>query len=35
MDEEARSQMSLLASNDFGEAISAFIEKRDPDYTGS
>lgn len=35
MDEEARSQMALLASNDFGEAISAFIEKRDPDYTGS
>ena len=35
MDEEARSQMSMLASNDFGEAISAFIEKRDPDYTGS
>ena len=35
MDEEARSQMTLLASNDFGEAITAFIEKRDPDYTGT
>ncbi len=35
MDEESRSQMILLASSDFGEAISAFIEKRDPDYTGS
>ena len=35
MDEEARSQTTLLASTDFGEAIRAFIEKRDPDYTGS
>lgn len=35
MDEEARSQLGLLASNDFGEAISAFIQGRDPDYKGS
>ena len=35
MDEEARSQMALLASNDFGEAITAFIQKRDPDYTAT
>ena len=35
MDEEARSQTALLSSTDFGEAISAFIEKRDPDYTGT
>lgn len=35
MDEEARSQMGLLASSDFGEAITAFIEGRDPDYTAS
>lgn len=33
MDEEAISQMELLASNDFGEAITAFLQKRDPDYT--
>lgn len=35
MDEEARAQMGLLASNDFGEAISAFIEGRSPSYKGS
>ena len=35
MDEEARAQLGLLASNDFGEAIGAFIERRDPDYKGS
>lgn len=35
MDEEARSQMALLASNDFGEAITAFMQKRDPDYTAT
>lgn len=35
MDEEARSQRALLASHDFGEAIAAFIERRDPDYTGT
>ena len=35
MDEEARSQKGLLASNDFSEAITAFIERRDPDYKGS
>ncbi len=35
MGEEARSQMALLASNDFGEAITAFMQKRDPDYTAT
>ena len=35
MDEEARSQHQMLTSNDFGEAISAYIEKREPRYTGS
>jgi enoyl-CoA hydratase/carnithine racemase len=35
MDEEARAQLELLASNDFSEAITAFIEQRDPDYKGS
>lgn len=35
MDEEARSQLGLLASNDFGEAIAAFIERRDADYKGN
>lgn len=35
MDEEARSQLGLLASNDFGEAITAFTEGRDPNYTAS
>jgi enoyl-CoA hydratase/carnithine racemase len=33
MDEEARAQKGLLASRDFGEAISAYIEGRDPHYT--
>lgn len=35
MDEEAISQETLLASHDFAEAITAFIEQRDPDYSGS
>ena len=35
MDEEARSQMGLLASQDFGEAIAAFIEGRAPTYKGT
>jgi enoyl-CoA hydratase/carnithine racemase len=35
MDEEAVSQKGLLASNDFTEAITAFVEQRDPDYKGS
>ena len=35
MDEEAVSQKALLASNDFSEAITAFIEQRDPNYKGS
>lgn len=34
MDEEARAQMGLLASRDFGEAVGAFIEGREPDYEG-
>lgn len=34
MDEEARAQMGLLTSADFGEAIGAFIEGRDPNYKG-
>jgi len=25
----------MFASSDFSEAISAFMEKRDPNYTGS
>lgn len=35
MDEEARAQLGLLASEDFGEAISAFIERREPTYKGA
>jgi enoyl-CoA hydratase/carnithine racemase len=35
MVEEARAQMGLLASSDFGEAIAAFVERRDPDFSGS
>jgi enoyl-CoA hydratase len=34
MDEEAASQLKTLASNDFSEAISAFLERRAPAYTG-
>lgn len=32
MDEEARVQAELLVSHDFSEAITAFIEGRDPDF---
>lgn len=32
MDEEARVQADLLASDDFSEAIMAFVEGRDPDF---
>lgn len=35
MDEEARSQLGLLASSDFGAALGAFMESRDPNYTAS
>jgi Enoyl-CoA hydratase/carnithine racemase len=35
MDGEARAQKEMFASADFSEAISAFMEKRDPNYTGS
>ena len=34
MDEEATSQAQMLTSNDFSEAISAYIEKREPNFTG-
>lgn len=34
MDEEARAQLGLLASADFGEAIAAFVEGRAPQYRG-
>jgi enoyl-CoA hydratase/carnithine racemase len=32
MDEEARAQADLLASDDFSEALMAFVEGRDPDF---
>lgn len=35
MDEEAAEQQRMLTSNDFSEAVSAFIEKRVPKYTSS
>jgi enoyl-CoA hydratase/carnithine racemase len=35
MDEEAKAQEQMLTSNDFSEAITAFIEKRVPKYTSS
>lgn len=35
MDEEARAQAQMLTSSDFGEAVSAFIEKREPQFTAS
>lgn len=35
MDGEARAQKEMFASSDFAEAISAFMEKRDPKFTGS
>ena len=35
MDEEAVAQERMLTSNDFSEAITAFIEKRVPKYTSS
>ena len=35
MDEEAKAQEQMLTSNDFSEAIAAFIEKRVPKYTSS
>jgi enoyl-CoA hydratase len=34
MDEEASAQMQMLASADFGEAISAFLARRTPAFTG-
>jgi enoyl-CoA hydratase/carnithine racemase len=34
MDEEAASQERMIASNDFGEAISAFVERRTAAFTG-
>jgi hypothetical protein len=35
MDEEAASQTKTLASSDFAEAISAFVERRTASFTGS
>lgn len=35
MDEEAAAQAEMLTSNDFGEAISAFLERRQPEFTAS
>ena len=35
MNAEARSQLQMFASTDFGEAIAAFLEKRSPTFTGS
>ena len=35
MDEEAVSQAQMLTSNDFSEAITAFLEKREPRYTAT
>ena len=34
MDEEAKSQLEAMNSSDFTEAITAFIERRAPRYTG-
>jgi enoyl-CoA hydratase/carnithine racemase len=34
MDEVARAQRGVFASADFAEAISAFVERRDPNYSG-
>ncbi len=34
MDEEAESQRALLGSADFVEAVTAFVEQREPDYKG-
>ena len=34
MDEEASSQLEMFASNDFGEAIAAFLERRPAVFTG-
>lgn len=35
MDGEARAQKEMFASSDFSEAMAAFMEKRDPNFTGS
>ena len=35
MDEEAESQLQTMNSSDFTEAITAFIERRPPNYTGN
>ncbi|HVF52744.1 MAG TPA: enoyl-CoA hydratase-related protein [Actinomycetota bacterium] len=35
MDEEARFQTQMLASSDFSAAVTAFMQKKDPTFTGS
>ena len=35
MDAEARSQLEMFTSSDFGEAIAAFLEKRNPTFSGT
>ncbi len=35
LEDEARSQSVNFATKDFGEAIAAFVGKRDPDFTGN
>jgi enoyl-CoA hydratase/carnithine racemase len=34
LEDEARSQTVNFATKDFGEAVTAFIEKRDPSFEG-
>ena len=34
LDREARGQLALLASSDFREGITAFLQKRDPQFRG-
>jgi enoyl-CoA hydratase/carnithine racemase len=35
MDAEAAAQLEMFASSDFGEAISAFLKKRKPNFSGT